>query len=178
MINLDKTRVIVCTYPDYAIDHRFLGALTKRGLPLHNVLAAPREGNVIERRNRIIKHLVVPVLRRYEWFLFADHDHYEKHEKLFDPFFEETNEEVVGCEYATGADHSWLTPDMFHMGLVRIRSEVFANLEPPWFKFTYNEEHTKIVQCECGYLRNKILEAGYKVTRRGKIEHTCSRSWC
>lgn len=178
MIDLNRTRVIVCSYPDYAIDHRMLAAFTRRGLPVHNILAAAKGGNVIERRNKIIKVLVLPVVSRYDWFVFIDHDHYVVRDDLFEPFFDDVDADVVGCEYNTGAEHSWVTPDLFHMGIVRMRGEIFENLNPPWFYFTYNEEHTNIKVCECGNLRNRILEAGYKVTRRGYVEHESSRTWC
>lgn len=177
MIDLERTRVIVCTWPDYSIDHRLLSSFTNRGLPIHNILAASRVGNVIERRNRIVKFLVLPVLSRYDWFVFVDHDHWVANERLFDPFFDDVEADVVGCEYPTGSNHSWLTPDMFHMGFVRMRGEVFQKIQPPWFHFTYDEEHTNIIVCECGNLRNKILEAGMTITNRGKVEHQSSCTW-
>ena len=178
MINLHKTRVIVCTWPDFNIDYRLSAYLFNLGLPTYNLLAAEQRGGVIERRNAIVEHYVLPATKRYEWFLFVDHDQFPFQEgDLLKPFFDDVEADVVGCEYTTSNPKAWLTPDAFHMGMVRIRGRVFEKLEPPWFKFIYNDKHTKVLKCECEFLRERVLEAGFTVTNRGKINHQSEHTW-
>lgn len=176
MIDLNRTRVIVATYPTLAIDYRMLTKLVEYGIPLRNIVAAKTAGNVIERRNRIVKKLVLPVTCRYDWFMFIDHDHYPEGKRL-DPFFDDVDADVVGCEYQTGNKNSWLTPDIFHMGMVRIRGEMFEKIPPPWFMFKYNEDGTKIVDCECNYLKAKLLGVGARITHRGRVGHDSNQTW-
>lgn len=176
MIDLERTKVIVSTWPHYGIDLRMSSYLVGKGLPNYNITAAQVRGNVIERRNRIVKNLVLPKLPRYDWFLFIDHDHYPEG-GLLEPFFDDVPEDVVGCQYETGCNNSWNTPDVFHMGMVRIRGQALAKVDPPWFLFTYNEDGTKIEACECEYLRTKLLQAGCTITTRGRVGHDSEHVW-
>jgi len=79
--------------------------------------------------------------------------------------------DVVGCTYPIPHMAGWADPAMIHLGLVRVRRKVFETLEPPWFLFGYTEDGAGLGLCECGYFRDRALEAGFTVTRAGWCDH-------
>lgn len=161
-------------YPDGCINHKTTLWFKNRGMPISNILAANHRCSVVANRNRVVRNIVLPRASQYEWFIFIDRDNVPD-DKLTDPFLDDVKADVVGCTYEVGKG-AWQTEDTFHMGLCRVRTEMFPKIKPPWFMFEYNEDGTEIISCECHYLRKKLLEQGAVITRRGWLDHEGSAS--
>jgi hypothetical protein len=151
---------------------------TTRGLPLENIVVANVQKPVSISRNIVIKDLVLPRVKRFEWFIFIDKDN-EPEKVLTDPFLDDVPFDVVGCQYDIGDNkRAWLDPTTIHMGLCRVRAEWFPKLTPPWFKFHYNEDGTRLTSCECGHFIQSLQRLGATVTRRGYVPHQeNNRTW-
>lgn len=148
-----------------------------KGLPIQNSFVMKPGKSVILRRNLAVNQIVLPKIREADWFIFIDYDHYPVRNQT-DLFLDDVQADVVGCTYDTGNNASWLEPNQFHMGLCRFRGEVFTKISAPWFMFEYNKDGTQVAQCECGYLRQKLIQAGVSITRRGYVGHrNNSPSW-
>jgi len=94
-----------------------------------------------------------------------------------DVFLDDVKADVVGCEYKVeGSNSAWLFDNTFHMGMVRVRSQVMKNIKLPWFMFKYSEDGTQITHCECDLFKEKLIEQGARIIRRGRVEHTSSPS--
>lgn len=178
MIDLKKTKLFVLTYPTFKVDQRTNVYFLQKGMPYQNICAAYFDCSVLEARNRLMTDLIKQA-SQFDWFILMDHDvsPFEVTGALTDPFLDDVDAGVVGAEYNTGNDGSWLTGNSFHMGCVRIRGSVLNKIESPWFMFEYTEDGTHITKCECGFYRDKLLQAGVKIERRGKVEHKPSRTW-
>ncbi len=175
-MDLKKSLLLVLTHPTWAIDHRTLCYFVKRGLDINNVVACNPKGSVIESRNRVVRDKVIPNLNRVDWFIFVDADNYPIVGPT-DPFLQKSTADVVGAYYETNSEYSWVEPDNFHMGFVKIKSSVFREIQPPIFQFEYNQDATEITCCECSYLRKKVLQKEFKIERRGLVGHTAKNSW-
>lgn len=175
MINLKRTILIALCYPDGAFRFRAQAYFLRKGLDLGNIHVVSTPCSVVESRNRSMKDLVLPLVQKQkpEWVIFIDRDNCPNH--LTDPFFDDVDSDVVGCGYPMTNEAAWITSDIFHMGLCRVRADLLPKLKPPWFMFEYNEDGTQITKCECGYFRNKLLETGAAITRRGHCEHLDSK---
>ena len=44
-------------------------------------------------------------------------------------------------------------------------------MEPPWFEYKRNPAGSKIIQCGCIYLRDKLVAAGFSTHMAGVIWH-------
>lgn len=175
MINLEKTLLIVSTYPTRAVDHRITVYFTEKGLPIQNLMAVAPECSVIESRNQIVRDIVKQRTHMFDWFIFIDGDVIPNN--MTDPFLDDSLEDVVGAQYDTGSPKGWLTPDQFHMGLVRVNRKVAELTKLPWFMFEYNDEGTHITKCECNHFKEILLGLDFKIARRGHAEHKPSNSW-
>jgi len=136
------------------------------------------DAELVRARNWAYQAIVSKHVRahRFDWFLFMDHDNYFLR-RLSDRFFDESEADVVGCEYDFDHKESWVRPDEFHMGCVRVHHRVLSKLELPLWGTTYNETKTELVDCDCGYFRRKLLAIGAKIERRGKCGHDKHKSW-
>jgi hypothetical protein len=170
MINLERTQVIWFTWPRDEISSKLQNFFIRRGLPYKNIATINPNASVITRRNKVVQDLILPRREHFDWFLFVDYDHFPIDGQT-DAFLEDIDADVVGCQYDTGNNASWLEEDQFHMGFVRIRGAILQQIEPPWFMFEYSEDGTQVTSCECNYLRKKLRAAGAKIVRRGYVGH-------
>ena len=171
MIDLTKSLLIVMTYPDGRIDHRTTVFFLDKGMPYGNIISANNNCSIVEGRNRIYRDLVLPRAGHYEWFIFMDNDNFPI-KGLTDIFLEDVEEaDVVGCQYETGNQGGWIYETSFHMGLVRVRGKIVPTIKPPWFMLSYNEDGTILTDCECNLFKNKLLEQGARIARRGFVGH-------
>lgn len=44
-------------------------------------------------------------------------------------------------------------------------------IERPWFKFSFNKEHTRLVQCECDWFSQQASKAGFSPVKIGRVGH-------
>ena len=173
MIDLSKCLLTVLAYPNSEVSSDTFFYFLDVGLPKGNILVVGEENPVIINRNLIMRDIVLPRKDKFEWMIFIDKDNIPKR-GLTDPFLDEVDFDVVGCEYPLKSLGAWNKPEIFHMGLVRMRPEIIQKVSPPWFLYEYNEDGTRLKGCECSYLRNKLVESGVeekRFTRRGWISH-------
>ena len=178
MIDLSKAMLICLAYPDGYIHpsvHLYFGS---RGMPIDkNIGVLNIDAPIIQVRNLIMRDYVLPRVKsnpEMEWVIFMDRDNHPKN-GLTDPFLDEVDADVVGCEYPLKNKGAWCLPDSFHMGIVRMRPEIIAKVPPPWFLYEYNEDGTALKGCECSYLKKKLIDLEAKVVHRGWAEHDANK---
>ena len=83
--------------------------------------------------------------------------------------------DVVGCTYPVADMRRWADPAAIHLGLVRVRREVFEKIPSPWFRFEHTADGSRLQKCECLYFRDKAIEAGFSVVRAGWCDHKANK---
>lgn len=78
--------------------------------------------------------------------------------------------DIVGARAWSRKGHE-SHPMSFSMAAVKIHRRVIEQIPPPWFQFTFNEDGTRLTQCECAYFWRRASEAGFDVIRAGKVGH-------
>lgn len=170
MIDLSKCLLTILAYPDSEVKSDTFFYFCDRGLPLSNIVVIGDENPIIVNRNLIMRDIILPRKDKFEWMIFIDKDNIPKR-GLTDPFLDEVDFDVVGCMYPLKNPGAWSLPEVFHMGLTRMRPEAIQKVTPPWFLYEYNEDGTRLKGCECSYMRNKLREQEVTMTRRGWISH-------
>lgn len=170
MIDLSKCLLTILAHPDSEINSNTFFYFCDKGLPISNIAVVGDKNPTIVNRNLIMRDIVLPRKDKFEWIIFIDKDNVPKR-GLTDPFLDEVDTDVVGCEYPLKNEGAWSLPEVFHMGLVRMKPEIIQKVAPPWFLFEYNKDGTRLKGCECSYLRSKLTEQGAIITRRGWISH-------
>lgn len=181
MIDLSRTVVVFNTFPKPTINYEnytYLEWLYKQQdiHKPHIVVANHPSCTLLEARNRTIKDMVMAIIGKFDWFVFIDSD-ITLRRGLTEPFFDEVEADVVGCNHPISSPTAWIYPDQFHMGIVRFKGQVFSSIDPPWFEFKYNEDNTRMILCDCSYLRQKVLDAGFTITRQGYADHDSGKQW-
>lgn len=134
-------------------DHRRI--LSVSGLPDH----------LASHRNRIFKWFRDEC--ELPWLLTMDDD--------VVPVLE--TDELVACQDPVSAPRVWaragyeMHPEQISMPSVKVHRQVVEAIQPPWFAFSFSEDGTMEELCDCLFFHKKLSEAGYKVTRAGRIGH-------
>lgn len=123
---------------------------------------------ILVARNRAMRDCVLPFLGNFDEFFFFDSD-IEPTENT-QPFLVAQND-VVGCRCSIGGDHSWAEPTSFHHGIFRIKSYVLRKLQLPLYDFKYSADGCELLECECNFLKDKILAAGFSIVQAGHADH-------
>ena len=165
-IDPKKTRAIVLTWPDHSLTWE-MAAWLYNIFPPANILGLCVQG-IIEARNRSVAELVLKAPSEITDFVFMDRDMRPGRAAIE---VLRAEGDVVACTYPTPRMETWADPTTLHMGLVRVKRRVFEAIEPPWFMFGYSPDGTRRAKCECGYFRDKAIEAGFKVVRAGWCGH-------
>jgi len=161
-----KTRAIVLTWPDHGLTWE-AAAWLYNIFPPANITALCWQG-LTEARNLSVRKLVLEAPPEITDFVFMDRDMRPGAKAI--PVLQ-ADADVVGCTYPVPHMECWADPTAIHMGLVRIRRRVFEKIGPPWFMFAYTADGTGRAKCECGYFRDKVIEAGFKIVRAGWCGH-------
>jgi len=102
-------------------------------------------------------------------FVFCDSDIRPDMESMV-PFWSATAD-VVGAKYPTENLHAWDDPAVIHGGMWRTRREVLEALEPPYFEWEFDAEHTHVTKCLCWHFCDKVRAAGFTVAQAGTAKH-------
>lgn len=177
-IDISKVGLFILATDGY-INAQNLLYLSSIGMSIpHQLTVLTPKAELVTARNlsyeRVIKAFVDA--SRFEWYLFMDKDNYFQR-GVSDEFFTDTDADVVGCHYDFDHNRSWVRPDEFHMGCVRVRQEALEQLQLPLWGITHNKTKTQITDCDCGFFRRKLLQIGAKIERRGKCGHDNQQSW-
>lgn len=57
------------------------------------------------------------------------------------------------------------------MAAVKISRTALKRIKPPWMHFTFNEDETQKVHCECDYFAAKARDAGFFPAKVGAVGH-------
>src|SRR6185312_2274238 len=116
-------------------------------------------------------------LNKYEWILFIDND--IRPTNLTQMFLSEQDADVVACNYDTQNPTAAITPDAFHMGMVRVKASKIKELlelsktdGQPLFLMPRNKENTQITGCECAFFAERLKQVDAKVVRIGHANHS------
>ena len=179
MIDLTKTRFIVCAWPDHRwpveivwwIEELMIGVEPAR--PDYRDSIKTR--NVVCARNVAILESALGSHSDYEWFIFLDRDVRPgpRTTKFLD-----LQADVKCCAVEHDSKHAFAWPDSFHCSLWCASRHVLETIQPPWFMREYNASGTQMVGCLCNSFRKKVLEAGFTIAHGGWAEHDSDGSWC
>jgi hypothetical protein len=179
IMNIGKTLVLILTYPDNSIPIELAWWFMNRGFNPNNIATLCEKGMYDVVRNKALKS-VEPLLDKFEWLMLIDND--MRPNNLTDMFLlEQGDNDVVACNYKT-IDTATITPDAFHLGLVRIKTskvkELFALSKKdgkPLFAFPRNADNSQLVGCECSWFASRLKEVGAKIVRIGWADHYKSK---
>lgn len=175
-----QTAVIVFAYPNNMITMEAMAWLWKR-FPIENVFGV-NVPHVIRARNSAIKTYVTgskaqPRMRlgaHITDIVMMDND--IRPSDASDAFLC-LDCDLAACRYDTGSQLSWASVDAFHLGLCKIRRDVFARVAAPWFNFDMASDGCELTACECQHFARKAAVAGCTIGNAGWAEHKPSNSW-
>lgn len=127
-------------------------------------------------RNRVMHEIVLGAMKHFEWFCFLDNDLVPSGDQL-DPLFE-ADGDIVGANYTLANPNAFADPRVVHGGAMRFHRKVIEKLKPPYFTYCFNDQHTKMVGCECIGFCLAAHQAGFKIVRAGQTGHRNLRSYC
>jgi hypothetical protein len=175
-IDMDKTLTLVLTYPDNMVPVEMAWWFMTRGFKPQNISSFCEKGPYDVIRNKAML-MLKKHLDTHEWIIFADND--MRPGGPTDMFLADYGSEydVVACNYQTNP-MATITPEAFHMGLVRVRTSKIKELlalqetdKKPLFFFSRNADHTAQTACECSWFANRLKEVNAKVIRIGFCDH-------
>jgi hypothetical protein len=177
-IDLRKTFTVILTYPDHTIPMELAWWFMRTGFVREQIGAKCKKGSQDLVRNEVLSDLM-PLLEKYEWVIFLDND--MRPNSLTDLFLvDRPDADVVACNY-TNNPTSTITPEAFHMGLVRVRTETLKKVieltakdGQPAFLFPRNPEQTATLSCECHWFGKRLKAVGAKIVRVGFCGHSKS----
>ena len=177
---IKDTAVIVFAYPNNMISLEAMAWLWRR-FPIEHVFSV-NVPHVIRARNSAIKNFVVgnkaqPRLKlppQITNIILLDND--IKPTDASDAFLA-LDTDLAACRYETGSPLAWASLDSFHLGLCKIRREVFSAVPAPWFEFGMSADGTDLTCCECASFARKAAAAGFSIGNGGWADHKPSQSW-
>jgi hypothetical protein len=175
-IDPDRTMVVVNSV-DGRLDFRLRMYLDTR-FPVDAVfMPGPdmAKEHLVVARNRIMQEMVLRAGERFQHFVLMDDD--IQPDWRTDEMFKEAGD-LVGAEYPLQSETAWLRPTDVHLSCLRFTKEVAQAIKPPYFRFTYNEEMTTCLGCECNHFRQLVLAQGFRVSRAGLAGHSNLHRWC
>jgi len=57
------------------------------------------------------------------------------------------------------------------MAALKVARRALERIERPWFKFHFNDKHTKLVMCECEHFCGQARKAGFHPVKAGLVYH-------
>jgi hypothetical protein len=174
IIDAKKVLTLILTYPDNFLSKDLMVFFMSNGFDIRNIGTKCEKGYPDVIRNKFVKE-VKPMFDKYEWVLFADNDMHPN--QLTHMFLIDHDADVVACNYDVGPI-SAITPESFHMGMVRVRVSKLKELmdyceknNRPLFAFTRNPDNTEILDCECSWFRQGLEAVGARIMRIGFCNH-------
>ena len=61
--------------------------------------------------------------------------------------------------------------DNFGAGFCRLSASMLEQLEKPYFRFTHNETHDRLLDCECNWFCRRAMEKGFTPQAIGWVGH-------
>jgi hypothetical protein len=162
-----RTLVLAFAWPDNTITWE-LARWLFQVFDVGNLYTVVIPGGVVAARNMAVRDLVLKAPPHITEVLMVDRDMRPCDATM--PFLA-AQADIVGVEYPTGNPKAWADPAAAHMGLVRVRRQVFEAVAPPWFMFEYSADGSQRVGCECGFFMRKARQAGFTVARAGWCDH-------
>lgn len=168
----DNTLVICFDYPDKSMTretvlfiHQHFDWANVRNACIDHIDVA---------RNLAVKELIIPAPAKYEWVVLFDRD---IRPSALSASFLALETDLASCRYETGKPASWALPDCFHLGLCKVRREVFHKMSAPWFHQELTPDRCAIANCQCTFFAANAVRLGFSISHSGWAEHDCKKSW-
>ncbi len=167
---------IVQTWPDHSISVELAQWLLSLAKPANEAIffrgdTLAKHEDVITARNRTVAEHILRSPKHFTHFLLLDRDIRPDPIKT-QPFLDvDAAAPIVVAEHPIPDMSDWGRPNALHLGICRIRREVFAAVAPPWFLFRYSDDGTQLTACECATFAEKAIAAGFPITRAGWAGH-------
>lgn len=177
---IDPSKVfwLILTWPDNSIPVELALWLMRSGVPAENVAAycERAQAGIDVVRCKAYEKVVKPLLDKYEWIAFCDND--TRPVPATDAWWIDRPADVVACNYECGNPAAVSDPESFHMGLVRVRTEMLKKLDAkaaedkqPHWAFPKAEGNLGIQACECAWFGQRLKDVGAAIVRAGWFEH-------
>ena len=160
-----KTLMLVASYPDDMHTPELARWAAHIGLDLPSQFGTYCEQGITVAYNKAV---ITALQSKYETFIFADRD--VRPSFAADPFLT-LDADIACCVYPVCEPDAWAKPEAFHTGLWRVRRDVLASLDRPWFRTEYSPDGTVEAKCCCTYFRDKAIAAGFTVAHAGWADH-------
>ena len=161
----NKTLIMYFSWPAQAVKMKVLMWLEGR-FPFKNLRVCGQPNYIVARNQAVKRALAEP--GRFTDFIWIDHD--VEPTPSTDEFLK-IDADVVGCMHDSPNPHEWAKPDVFHTAIWRCRRKVLAAIPPPWFMREYSLDGCRMLDCDCNYLRRKVLDAGFTIAHAGWAKH-------
>ena len=103
------------------------------------------------------------------WLLMLDDDiiPMESMRKLLD-----CEADVAACHFfSRGGGEGHDADGIVSMASLKVSRRALQRIKQPWFKFTFNDNHTKLAGCECAWFCKQAKAAGFHPLKVGLIAH-------
>ena len=157
--------VVIQTYPDGQAQTDIWGCLYAKGIPMENVNFVNMR-DVIVARNFAVQHYILPSGKNTALLLDNDvRPGLAGTERFWD-----ADGDIVGA-YAPMGSLALHINGAVHCGMMRVNTDIFKALSPPWFDFVRTPDGCGTIECECSYFTQRARAAGYSVVQAGYCGH-------
>ena len=118
-------------------------------------------------RNQAVKWFLKETNR--EWLVFLDDDivPLKETELLLD-----CDADIAGCHFFSKNGSEGHGEDgHISMAAAKFSRRALNQITSPWFAFTFNEDGTELIGCECDYFTAKARAAGFYPVKTGSVGH-------
>ena len=162
----DPTRciVIIQTYPTGQAHMDISAMLHAKGFPLENARFVNLR-DTIAARNFAVREHILPSKLPHALLIDADMTPGPQMDRLW-----RSKADIAGPYYDTGNDASW-AGGFVHCGMMRINTEVFRTLPPPWFLIDRSPDGCDVLACECLHFCRRAKAVGFTIKQAGYCGH-------
>jgi hypothetical protein len=177
-IDPSKVLWLILTWPDNMIPAELALWLVRSKVDAVNVVTycERAQAGIDVVRCKAYEKVIRPQLDKYEWIAFSDND--TRPTSATDLWWLDRTADVVAANYECGRPEAMADPEAFHMGLVRVRTEMLKKLDAkaaedkqPHWAFPKKELNLGIQACECAWFGQRLKDVGATVVRAGWFEH-------
>jgi len=80
--------------------------------------------------------------------------------------------DVAACHFfSRGGDEGHDVDGSVSMASLKVSRRALLQMPRPWFKFEFNENHTKMTGCECSWFCKQARSVGFHPIKIGEIAH-------
>ena len=148
--------------------HGVLGKVSLDGSAIHENVRPMHRSPYLCARNTAVRDVILKLADKYEWAILINNDitPTESSHK-----FLELDADLKSCECRLAVPDAFKGENAFHLALSCVRIEVFRQMQPPWFAWTYSDDGCELLECDCQRFARRAMELGFKVAHGGNCSH-------